>query len=161
MCLLTFSLVRRGFLRVFNMSAFRFLLILCRGLGHQFGSCVASLVPLWVTLAPFSTSFCLFYGRPGAPRASEKLAFLTWQTLAKHAHACTDRASRPPQTLQKQGRHREVSKKHKNSTKSAPRQRPGTPTRAPGPPKEPRRRPRERKRPPKRNIVAPWRCPSL
>ena len=40
----------------------------------------------------------------------------------------------PPQTSQKQGRHREVSEKHKNSTKSAPRQRPGTPTRASGVP---------------------------
>ena len=38
----------------------------------------------------------------------------------------------PPQIAQKQGRHREVSQKHKNSTESAPRQRQGTPTRASG-----------------------------
>ena len=36
------------------------------------------------------------------------------------------------QIAQKQGRHREVSQKHKNSTESAPRERQGTPTRASG-----------------------------
>ena len=38
----------------------------------------------------------------------------------------------PPQIAQKQGRHREVSQKLKNSTESASRERQGTPTRASG-----------------------------
>ena len=38
----------------------------------------------------------------------------------------------PPQIAQKQGRHREVSQKHKNSIESALRERQGTPTRASG-----------------------------
>ena len=38
----------------------------------------------------------------------------------------------PSQIAQKQGRHREVSQKHKNSIESAPRERQGTPTRVSG-----------------------------
>ena len=133
MCLLTFFPLRRGFLRVFDISTFRFLLILCRGLGHHFGSCLASPAPLW---SLSRSSRPLLLSLMGARVPQERLktdSFLVWRTLAKHAQACTDRTS-PSQTAQNQGRHREISKKHEKSTESAPGERQGTPQRASGAP---------------------------
>ena len=158
---MTISLVRRGFLRFFNVSTFLFLLILCRGLGHLFGSGVASPVPLWVPLVHLLDIFLPLLWTPGCPKSVGKVrCFSLGKPLQNMRRRVRIVYRAPPQISQKQGRHREVSKKPKNTTESAPKQRPGDPQGGQGHPKEPRRKLCESKRPPKRSKVAPWRCPS-
>ena len=159
-CLLTFSLVGRGFPRVFDVSAFRFLVILCQGLGHHFGSCLASPVPLWATLVPLSTSFGLSLGCLDAQKRLKSESSLIWRTLAKHAPACTDCPLRPTPKSTETEQTSRVPQKHTKCTEGAPREPHERPKRRQGYPREPKRRPHERKRRPRRSIVAPWPCPT-
>ena len=142
MCLLTCSLLRRTFLRVFNNSAFAFLLIFC-GLGHHFGSCLASPSPLGVPLLLCSTTFGLSYGCPATPRASEKCVILGLANLCKTcAGVYGSHIARHP----KLHRHKADIETFPNNLEQTLRARPesarGHPQGCPGHPNEPQRRSR-------------------